>query len=127
MLDGANSSPFGAVPKMNPDRSISEEKRVAHDQQGINASVLKEAHPPALQPRHRQLARLVLWWRARCPGLKIFLAKQDIAGAFRLVWLEPQDAEFFAGDLPCWPEDVDKVGDEDMEARRAKPKPGASA
>ena len=98
------SSPFGAVPKMLPDRSLSEEKRVVHDQRQVNEGVPEDAHPPALQPRHRQLARLVLHWQARYPGVPVLLAKKDIAGAFRLLWVAPGDVELFAGELPWRPE-----------------------
>ena len=33
----------------------------------------------------------------RNPGLPVLLAKKDIAGAFRLLWVAPGDAELFAG------------------------------
>ena len=33
-------------------------------------------------------------------GLPILMAKKDIAGAFRLLWLAPDDVELFAGELP---------------------------
>ena len=61
------SPPFGAVDKMNPDRTLSEDKQIVHDQSssGVNGTCSKEDHPPALQPLHRQVARLILWWKAR--------------------------------------------------------------
>ena len=41
----------------------------------------------------------------------MLLAKKDIAGAFRLLWVAPEDVELFAGDLPwrkeAFPEEVD--------------------
>lgn len=34
------------------------------------------------------------------PGLPVLIAKKDVAGAFRLLWVAPEDAELFAGDVP---------------------------
>jgi hypothetical protein len=100
------SSPFGAVDKMNPDRSVSDEKRIVHDQRGVNSGVEQTVHPPALQPYHRQLARLVLHWQSRYPRLPVFLAKKDIRGAFRLLWIKPEDCELFGGEVPWRPLDM---------------------
>ena len=52
----------------------------------------KEAHPPALQPRHREVAREVLWWQAPCPRIPVLLAKRDVKAAFKLIWLRVEDA-----------------------------------
>lgn len=93
-------SPFETVAKMNPDRTVSAEQRLVHDQRGINAGTSKYLHPPAVQPSHAQVARRILWHRARCPNTPILMAKKDIAGAFRLPWVDPADVELFAGDLP---------------------------
>ena len=94
------SSPFEAVDKMLPDRTISAEKRVVHDQRTVNAGTSKFWHPPALQPLHSQIARRILWCKVRAPGLPVLMSKKDIAGAFRLLWVTPEDVELFAGDLP---------------------------
>ena len=45
------SSPFDAVDKMLPDRSVAPDKRIVHDQRVINGGTDKEWHPPAVQPR----------------------------------------------------------------------------
>ena len=97
------SSPFEAVDKMLPDRTISAEKRVVHDQRTVNAGTSKFWHPPALQPLHAQIARRILWCKVRAPGLPVLMSKKDIAGAFRLLWVAPEDVELFAGDLPWDP------------------------
>lgn len=103
-LAGTVSSPFETVDKQMPDRTISTEKRLVHDQRTVNCGTSKFWHPPALQPTHSQIAQWVLWMKCRCPGLPILLAKKDIAGAFRLLWLRPDDVGLFAGDLPWQPE-----------------------
>ena len=33
------------------------------------------------------------------PGVRVVLAKKDVAGAFRLLWLDPKDVELFGGDV----------------------------
>ena len=102
-LGNTMASPFDAVAKMMPDRSISQEVRVVHDQRQINLGTHKDLHPPALQPTHDQIARRILFMKRRYPGLPVLLAKKDIAGAFRLLWVAPADVELFAGELP-WQE-----------------------
>jgi len=73
---------------------------------GVNSGVPPEVRPPSLQPRHRQVARIIVHWRSRCPGLPILLAKKDIAGAFRLLWLSPEDCELFGGEVPWNPSEM---------------------
>ena len=97
-LEGTVSSPFDTVVKMLPDRTVSPDQRVVHDQRGVNYATSKFWHPPAVQPIHLQVARRVLWWKT------ILMAKKDISGAFRLLWVDPADVELFAGDLPWVPE-----------------------
>ena len=106
LVGGVIASPFEAVDKMNPDRSIAEDKRVVHDQRSINCGTSKYYHPPALQPLHSQVARRIVWESVRCPKVPILLAKKDIAGAFRLLWVAPEDVELFAGELPWRPQDA---------------------
>ena len=89
-LSGTMASPFEAVQKLKPDRSVSEEVRVVHDQRTINHGTNKFLHPPALQPTHSQIAKRILWAKGRCPGLPVLLSKKDISGAFRLLWVAPR-------------------------------------
>lgn len=42
--------------------------------------------------------------KLRYPGVEVVIAKKDIAGAFRLLWVAPKDVHLFAGDMP-WRED----------------------
>ena len=100
---------------MLPDRSVAPDKRVVHDQRIINSTTDKEWHPPAVQPKHEQVARLVLSAKSRVPGLEVLLSKKDVAGAFRLLWLDPNDAELFAGDLPWCSEAMESAEAEDTE------------
>ena len=71
-----------------------------HDQRGVNALTDKEWRPPAVQPKHVQIARLIMWHKCHCPGVEVLLSKKDIAGAFRLLWVDPRDVALFAGELP---------------------------
>ena len=98
------SSPFEMVPKMLPNRSLSSEMRLVHDQRRVNQGTDKTLHPPAAQPLHEQIARRILWLKARYPRIKVLLAKKDVAGAFRLLWVDPKDVELFGGDIPWQPE-----------------------
>ena len=88
---------------MNPDRTISAEKRLVHDQRKGNVKNRKEWHPPAQQPVHRQLARLILWWSTVLPHIPTLLSKLDVKGAFKLLWLDPDDVGAFATDFPWHP------------------------
>eukprot|EP00434_Breviolum_minutum_P012254 symbB.v1.2.010803.t1/scaffold712.1/size170421/2 len=50
-----------------------------------------------------EVAKRILLWKLRAPGIPVLLAKKDVAGAFRLLWVSPQDVELFAGDVPWCP------------------------
>ena len=76
-LQHAVSSPFEAVPKMLPNRTLSSEVRLVHDQRLVNAGTDKDLHPPAVQPLHQQIIRRILWLKARYPGVKVVMAKKD--------------------------------------------------
>eukprot|EP00438_Fugacium_kawagutii_P035496 Skav226807 [mRNA] locus=scaffold2056:134273:145141:- [translate_table: standard] len=104
------SSPFEAVPKMLPNRTISSEVRLVHDQRGVNGGTHKTLHPPAWQPGHAQIVRRILFLKARYPNIPVVLAKKDVAGAFRLLWLDPKDVEIFGGDVPWIPRDMGSGG-----------------
>ena len=60
LLSGVLSVPLARVPKMNPDRTLSEEGRTVWDQRVLNEGTDTSAHPPALQPRHREVIRMIL-------------------------------------------------------------------
>ncbi|CAE8601345.1 unnamed protein product, partial [Polarella glacialis] len=94
--DGVVESPAGRAPKMNPDRTISAEGRGIYDMRGPNKAGSKHDHPPAAQPRHRQVARLGLWWRARHPKVRIPSTKRDVSRAFKWHHLDPEDVAEFA-------------------------------
>ena len=57
-------------------------------------------HPPALQPRHSEMARAILWWKHRYPFAKVLLSKKDISDAFKWIPVAHEDTRLFAADLP---------------------------
>ena len=99
-LGGTLSVPLARVNKMNPDRTVSEKGRIVWDQRVLNEGTDPAAHPPALQPRHREVIRLILWWSLRLPGIPILLAKKDVAEAFKWVWIDSEDVPLFGADIP---------------------------
>ena len=90
-LPGLEECSNGAVPKQNPDRTLSDEVRIIWDLRINNADGRVLTHPPALTPWHVEIARAILWWDGRIPFVIVLMAKLDVAGAFTLVWLRPQD------------------------------------
>lgn len=95
------------VPKQLPDRSISSEGRPIHAMLVANAATHKYHHPPALQPRHRQIARKALWWACRHPGISCTLAKLDVSRAFKWHDIRPEDTGDFGSALPGGPVGVE--------------------
>ena len=89
------------VPKMLPNRTVSDKGRVIWDATPINQACHKSRHPPALQPKHREVARAILWWRLRMPGIPILLSKKDVSEAFKWIPVALEDTRFFAADLPA--------------------------
>ena len=100
LLEGVVSVPMARVPKMLPDRTVSESGRVVWDATPVNQFCGKEDYPPALQPRHNEVARAILWWKLRLPGVPILLSKKDVSDAFKWVPVRLEDSKFFASDLP---------------------------
>ena len=92
--------PQGRVPKQLPDRSISAEGRPIHAMMTANAATHKYQHPPAVQPRHRQIARKAIWWKARNPGIRCLIAKLDVSRAFKWHDVAPEDTADFGSALP---------------------------
>ena len=42
------------------------------------------------------------------PNTEILTSKKDVAGAFRLLWVDPHNADPFAGDPPWVPEETEQ-------------------
>eukprot|EP00435_Cladocopium_sp_Y103_P015205 s4477_g3.t1 len=99
-LEGVVSVAMARVPKMLPDRTVSSKGRVIWDAKPVNAYCDKGRHPPALQPKHEEVARLIVWWQCRFPGVPILLSKKDVSDAFKWVPLRGSDTRLFAADLP---------------------------
>lgn len=85
---------------MLPDRTLSTKGRVIWDATVVNRTCAKENHPPALQPRHSEMARSILWWKQRFPFARVLLSKKDISDAFKWVPVQLDDTRLFAADLP---------------------------
>ena len=100
LLTGVLSVALARVPKMSPDRTLSEEGRSVWDQRVHNEGTDPSAHPPALQPRHREVIRMILWWTLRLPGIPILLAKKDVAEAFKWIWIGTDDVPLIGADIP---------------------------
>lgn len=100
LLAGVVSVPMARVPKMLPDRTLSTKGRVIWDATVVNRTCAKENHPPALQPRHSEMARSILWWKQRFPFARVLLSKKDISDAFKWVPVQLDDTRLFAADLP---------------------------
>ena len=99
-LEGVISVPMARVPKMLPDRTLSDKGRVIWDATPVNQTCHKTRHPPALQPRHSEMARIILWWKHRFPGLRVLLSKKDVSDAFKWIPVRQEDTRLFAADLP---------------------------
>ena len=76
LLSRVISVSMARVPKQNPDRTLSSEGRLIWDGTFPNLMCPKGDHPPADQPRHEELARVIRWWKVRFPGIRVLLAKR---------------------------------------------------
>eukprot|EP00435_Cladocopium_sp_Y103_P053696 s1782_g17.t1 len=99
-LRGVVSVAMARVPKMLPDRTVSSKGRVIWDAKPINEFCDKNRHPPALQPKHDEVARLIVWWKARYPNTPILMSKKDVSDAFKWIPVRGEDTRLFAADLP---------------------------
>ena len=100
LLEGVVSVPLARVPKMLPNRTLSEKGRLIWDARRVNAHCDKTHYFPAAQPRHSEIARLILWWQTRFPHIPILLAKKDVSDAFKWLWIQSEDGPLFGADLP---------------------------
>ena len=87
------------VPKQNPDRTLSDKGRLIWDGTFPNLLCPKTDHPPADQPQHQELAREILWWKIRMPGIRVMLANKDVKDAFRWIPMHEKDACIFGAGL----------------------------
>eukprot|EP00438_Fugacium_kawagutii_P016374 Skav203835 [mRNA] locus=scaffold4932:42892:55316:- [translate_table: standard] len=99
-LEGVVSVAMARVPKMLPNRTISSKGRVIWDARPVNEFCHKTRHPPALQPKHEEVARLIVWWQTKHPNTPILLSKKDVADAFKWLPVRGSDTRLFAADLP---------------------------
>ena len=88
---GVVTAPAGRVKKYLPNRPESCEGRFIWDARMHSEGGCKHNHPPALTPRHRELARTIKWWKVRFPLVRVFLSKRDVAAAFKLIYVNVDD------------------------------------
>ena len=88
------------VPKKSPDRTLSEKGRTCFDQKLRNKSCDKHERPPALQPRHGELARCIMHWACHLPRVPILMTKKDVAEAFKWLWVLLGDIFMLGCDTP---------------------------
>ena len=100
LTHGIVAAPLARVPKMNPDRTIAPTGRVIWDGRFQNVGCAKEDHPPAYQPRHGTVARMIIFWYLHCPNLPVMLSKKDISEAFRWLWFVMSSIGLFSSDIP---------------------------
>ena len=51
----------------------------------VNERMCKYRHPKCVIPRHANVARRILFWQRRYPGVPVLIAKRDVKGAFKLI------------------------------------------
>ena len=100
-LDGVVSSPLGRAEKLSPNREVAETGRIVRDLRIPNEESPKERHPAATTPEHAELAFRVVELKLTYPGIKVWMTKRDIEGAFKRVWLALDEVEIFAADIPA--------------------------
>ena len=100
-LPGLVSSPFGFVPKLLPDRTVSSEGRPIWDGTEVNVFSPKEEHPMVVTPEIIAACLRIVVLQVLWPLILVLLSKSDIDGAFKRIWLALSDIDLFATDLPC--------------------------
>jgi len=88
------------VPKLLPNREISDEGRYVLNLKPTNAGSGKERHPVADTPKHADVVRAVIIKQLLWPRVKIMMSKRDIEGAFKRIFRAIKDIDLFATDLP---------------------------
>ena len=73
------ASSTGAVPKKNPDRTISSKVRIISDLRRVNLSLHKTEVFPVMTPSIEQICTRITLLKRLFPSVKIELAKRDIA------------------------------------------------
>ena len=63
---------------MLPNRTLYEKGRIIWDAPLVNECCDKARFFPAAQPRHSEVARLILWWQSRFPAIPVLFAEKDI-------------------------------------------------
>ena len=84
------ASSTGAVPKKNPDRTISAKVRIISDLRRINLSLKKTEVFPVMTPSIEKICTKITLLKRLFPEVEIEMAKRDIARAFKLIPVPPQ-------------------------------------
>ena len=84
------ATPSTLVPKRNPDRSWSSEKRVIADLRRINLYFDNQELYLVELPTVKDFARGIISLKRKSPLSDVALAKRDIKSAFRLIRIHPQ-------------------------------------
>ena len=78
-LPGLVSSPFGFVPELPPDRTVSDEGRPIHDlQDPVNVYSPKEEHPKVVTPEIVAACLRIVVLQVLWPLLLVLLSKSDV-------------------------------------------------
>ena len=92
-------TPTTLVPKRNPDRSLSTEKRIIADLRRINLYFDQSEDYPAVLPTVDALAKKIVCLKRKFPTQPVLLTKRDIKSAFRLIRLHPLMAKVMGTEM----------------------------
>ena len=68
---------------VNPDQM--KVRYISDPRLEINPRIDTDRHPRCIVPKHQHVARRVLYWQRRYPGIDVLLCKRDVEGAFKLI------------------------------------------
>ena len=67
----------------NPDNVKT--RYISDPRSEVNERIDNDRHPKRVIPRRQNVARMILYWKRRYPGVPILICKRDVMGAFKLI------------------------------------------
>ena len=73
--------------------------RAINDARGPNSTGVKHDQPVAFGSSHKEIAKLILWWKVNYPGIPVVIGKLDLEAAYKWIYYDVKDVASYASEI----------------------------